>query len=87
MKLRKDNEIQGIPFRLEDERMRPVREDPRSATTTGFEEGEQVLTPRLLQSSQVRTSGDSRDNAAKSSEIRRHEITWIVDLRIYRDPP
>jgi hypothetical protein len=67
--------------------MRFVQEDPRSVMTVRFEEGEQALTPRPLQSSQVRTSGDSRVSAVKSSEIRWHEITWTVDLRIYRDPP
>jgi hypothetical protein len=50
--------------------MRFIREDPRSVMTVRFEEGEQALTPRPLQSSQVRTSGDSRVSAVKSSEIR-----------------
>jgi hypothetical protein len=50
--------------------MRIVQEDPRSFMIVRFEEGEQELTPRLLQSSQIRTSGDSRGSAVKSSENR-----------------
>jgi hypothetical protein len=38
--------------------------------TIRFEEGEQALMPRPLKSSQVRTSGDSRVNPVKCSEIR-----------------
>jgi hypothetical protein len=37
--------------------------------TVRFEEGEQALTPRPLQSLQVHTSGDLRVNVVKSSKI------------------
>jgi hypothetical protein len=49
--------------------MRSVREDPRSVTTAGFEEGEQALTPRLLQYSQVRTSGELHIGVTKLMKL------------------
>jgi hypothetical protein len=45
--------------------MRSVREDSRSVTTVGFEEGEQALMPHLLQFSQVRTMEESQVGATK----------------------
>jgi hypothetical protein len=55
----------GMPFCLEDEWMRSIREDPRSVTTARFEEGEKALMPRLLQPSQVHTSGESHVGMTK----------------------
>jgi hypothetical protein len=55
----------GISFHLEDEQMMSIRENPGSVATIRFEEGAQALTPRLLQSSQDRTSGDSHVGTTK----------------------